>query len=94
LGLSAVERGRVELVVDHDDRFTQQRAHWRHPGGTVFVAADVHLYVTGAGMPRAEAADLVRQMAGRHRLPDALRRADILARHGPPEPPRFRGNAL
>src|SRR5580700_5692746 len=46
------------------------------------------LYVTAAGMPRADAASLVRQMAGRHRLPDALRRADTLARHGPPRPPR------
>jgi deoxyribonuclease V len=42
------------------------------------------LYVTAAGMPRAEAADLVRQMAGRHRMPDALRRADTLARNGLP----------
>ena len=40
------------------------------------------LYVTAAGMPRIEAADLVRRMAGRHRLPDALRRADALARRG------------
>jgi deoxyribonuclease V len=39
------------------------------------------LYVTAAGMPRQDAADLVRRMAGRHRLPDALRRADALARH-------------
>jgi deoxyribonuclease V len=46
------------------------------------------LYVTAAGMPRADAASLVRQMAGRYRLPDALRRADTLARHGPPRPPR------
>jgi deoxyribonuclease V len=38
------------------------------------------LYVTAAGMPRHEAADLVRRMAGRYRLPDALRRADALAR--------------
>jgi deoxyribonuclease V len=45
------------------------------------------LYVTAAGMPRDEAAGLVRQMAGRHRLPDALRRADALARGGPAEPP-------
>ena len=44
------------------------------------------LYVTAAGMPRADAASLVRQMAGRHRLPDALRRADTLARHGLPQP--------
>jgi deoxyribonuclease V len=38
------------------------------------------LFVTAAGMPRNDAADLVRQMAGRFRLPDALRRADTLAR--------------
>jgi deoxyribonuclease V len=42
------------------------------------------LFVTAAGMPAAEAADLVRRMAGRYRLPDALRRADTLARTGPP----------
>ena len=46
------------------------------------------LYVTAAGMRRTDAADLVRQMAGRHRLPDALRRADSLARYGRPQPPR------
>ena len=46
------------------------------------------LYVTAAGMPRADAARIVRHMAGRHRLPDALRRADTLARHGRPRPPR------
>jgi endonuclease V-like protein UPF0215 family len=39
-------------------------------------------------MPRADAADLVRHMAGQHRLPEALRRADHLARHGLPQPPR------
>ena len=33
-------------------------------------------YVTAAGIPSADAADLVRRMAGRYRLPDALRRAD------------------
>ena len=38
------------------------------------------LFVTAAGMSRPQAADLVRHMAGRHRLPDALRRADALAR--------------
>ena len=38
------------------------------------------LYVTAAGMPAAEAAELVRSMAGRYRLPDALRRVDALAR--------------
>ena len=42
------------------------------------------LFVTAAGMPREEAADLVRHMAGRHRLPDAIRRADTLARTGSP----------
>jgi deoxyribonuclease V len=42
------------------------------------------LFVTAAGIPRADAADLVRRMAGRYRLPGALRRADTLARAGPP----------
>jgi deoxyribonuclease V len=42
------------------------------------------LYVTTAGIPRADAAELVRHMADRHRLPDALRRADTLACHGLP----------
>ena len=40
------------------------------------------LFVTAAGMPAADAAGLVRRMAGRYRLPDALRRADSLARAG------------
>jgi deoxyribonuclease V len=38
------------------------------------------LYVTSAGVPVTEAAELVRRMAGAHRLPDALRRVDALAR--------------
>jgi len=38
------------------------------------------LFVTAAGIPRTDAADLVRHMTGRYRLPDALRRADTLAR--------------
>lgn len=42
------------------------------------------LYVTAAGMPRHQAADLIRHMAGRYRLPDALRRADAVARGRPP----------
>jgi deoxyribonuclease V len=42
------------------------------------------LFVTAAGMPAADAADLVRRMTGRYRLPDALRRADTLARARPP----------
>ena len=48
------------------------------------------LYVTAAGMPRADAADLVGHMAGQHRLPDVLRRIDSLARCGLPQPPRHR----
>ena len=40
--------------------------------------------LTAAGIPSADAADLVQRMAGRYRLPDALRRADTLARAGPP----------
>ena len=31
-----------------------------------------------------DAAELLRQMAGRHRMPGALRRVDTLARHGRP----------
>ena len=42
------------------------------------------LFVTAAGMPRDEAADLVRHMTGQHRLPAAIRRADTLARTGLP----------
>ena len=42
------------------------------------------LFVTAAGMPSADAADLVRRMAGRYRLPDALRRADTVVRAGLP----------
>ncbi|HEV2371499.1 MAG TPA: endonuclease V [Streptosporangiaceae bacterium] len=42
------------------------------------------LFVTAAGMPLHDAAGLVRHMAGRFRLPDALRRADSLARTGQP----------
>jgi deoxyribonuclease V len=40
------------------------------------------LFVTAAGMRRDEAANLVRQMTGKHRLPDAMRRADKLAHTG------------
>jgi len=38
------------------------------------------LYVTAAGIPAEQAADLVRRMAGPYRLPDALRRVDALSR--------------
>jgi len=46
------------------------------------------LYVTAAGMTRTDAAGLIRHMTGRHRRPDALRRAGTLARAGLPQPPR------
>jgi len=36
--------------------------------------------VTAAGLAPADAADLVRAMAGPHRLPDALKRVDTLSR--------------
>ncbi len=48
------------------------------------------LYVTAAGLPRTEAADLVKHMAGRYRLPDALRRVDALARSVPAGSPNSR----
>lgn len=38
------------------------------------------VYVTAAGLPAGRAAGLVAWMAGRFRIPDALRRADALAR--------------
>jgi deoxyribonuclease V len=40
------------------------------------------LFVTAAGMPRTTAAELVGQMTGPYRIPDALRRADALSRRG------------
>lgn len=43
------------------------------------------LLVTAAGLAPADAADLVRTMAGRHRIPDALKRADTLSRTRSPE---------
>ena len=42
------------------------------------------LFVTAAGLPLTEAASLVAAMAGRFRLPDAIRRADALARGARP----------
>jgi deoxyribonuclease V len=38
------------------------------------------LYVTAIGLSLADAADQIRTMAGRYRLPDALRQADALGR--------------
>jgi endonuclease V-like protein UPF0215 family len=43
-------------------------------------AATRPLFVTAAGLPVPEAVSLVRTMTGRYRVPDALRRADALAR--------------
>ena len=40
------------------------------------------LYITAAGLPADRAAALVTAMAGPHRIPDALRRVDTLARRG------------
>lgn len=40
------------------------------------------LYVTSVGIPAEQAAALVLNMAGRHRMPDALRRVDTLSRTG------------
>jgi hypothetical protein len=42
------------------------------------------VFVTAAGMRATDAADLVHNMAGRFWIPDALRRADTLARTSPP----------
>jgi deoxyribonuclease V len=41
------------------------------------------LYVTAAGIPPHQAADLVHAMAGPHRIPDALRLVDRLTRTRP-----------
>jgi deoxyribonuclease V len=45
--------------------------------------SDRPLHVTAAGVPVEEAAALVSAMAGAHRIPDALRRVDRLARSLP-----------
>ncbi len=72
----------------------------RHPGDRGGQVPDPH-HLCGAGrarildaplvrhrrMPAADAADLIRRIAGRYRLPDALRRADTVAPAGPPQPP-------
>lgn len=58
----------------------------------MFIAADVHYLASGAAraaaVVAADAADLVRHMPGRYRMPDALRRAGRLARIGLPQPAR------
>jgi deoxyribonuclease V len=55
-------------------------------------AGSAPLFVTAAGLPREEAASLVRGMAGRYRLPDALRRVDALARGARPAGRSRRGS--
>jgi deoxyribonuclease V len=40
------------------------------------------LFITAGGLAVADAAELVRAMAGEHRLPDALKRVDTLSRSG------------
>jgi deoxyribonuclease V len=40
------------------------------------------VYITAAGLPLADAVSIVRAMQGPFRLPDAVRRADALARAG------------
>jgi deoxyribonuclease V len=70
----------------------------RHPGDRGGQVPVPHRYPRGAGPARilgtpavrhrrrdarAEPADVVRRMTGRYRLPDALRRADTLARTSP-----------
>jgi hypothetical protein len=68
--------------------FAAADVHYRHP--VLRGTAARPLYVTAAGLPAAEAAGLVRAMAGKFRLPDALRRVDALARQTRPRP-RGRG---
>jgi deoxyribonuclease V len=46
------------------------------------------LYVTAAGLPLPDAARMVRAMSGAFRIPDALRRADALARGAPAAAPQ------
>ena len=48
--------------------------------------SDRPLYVTAPGIPLDEAAAMVAGMAGAHRIPDALRRVDALARTAGPQP--------
>ena len=51
-----------------------------HAAGVLRGGSSRPLYVTAAGMTVAEAGTLVREMAGRFRLPDALKLVDRLAR--------------
>jgi hypothetical protein len=60
--------------------FPRERAR---PVASLLFSLDRRGFQFGYGY-RADAAALVRRMAGRYRLPDALRRADTPARTGPP----------
>jgi endonuclease V-like protein UPF0215 family len=60
-----------------------------YPAGGVFVAVDVQYLASSGARAAAEAADIVRHMTGAHRIPDALRRADSLARHSLSPKPRI-----
>ena len=51
-----------------------------HAAGVLRGGSSRPLYVTAAGLTVAEAASVVGEMAGRFRLPDALKRVDRLAR--------------
>ena len=51
-----------------------------HAAGVLRGGSARPLYVTAAGLTVAEAAGVVREMAGRFRLPDALKLVDRLAR--------------
>ncbi len=69
------------MLIDHVAPYPSGEFYRRELPPIRAVLADVGpLYVTAAGIPPAAAAELVRPMTGRFRLPDALRRVDTLAR--------------
>jgi deoxyribonuclease V len=76
LGAHAHEEFRIPVIGVAKTRF----ASATHAVPVLRGNAARPLYVTAAGLPAADAADLVRTMAGKYRLPDALRRVDALAR--------------
>src|SRR5262249_2681282 len=74
-----LDRGgaRAAAVVAADAAFTHVLAEY-----TALTPEVPPVFVTAAGVSRTDAG-LVPHMAGRFRIPDALRRADTLARTGP-----------
>jgi deoxyribonuclease V len=88
LGAHAAREFGVPVVGVAKTRF----ATATHAAAVLRGGASRPLYVTATGLPADEAADMVRAMAGRYRLPDALRRADALARGH--EAPRLLGVVL